>query len=290
MRIITSLFVLLLTSCATTPTAQSTPTRDDALSRFAELFQFLPDDMQSYWFTDGRGLEGMELNRLEPDVLEAVAAGDFEAPTDVGIGSHRFVQVRLRASGVAPPGIAEWVGEYSEHQPAAPIGDRPVWRVSEHRHQPRWIAFVDDRFTLMASSPQLLERALQRAGDRAGVLRSMPSPAALVVDAREVLLLRPRPQPDEVPQARPGILCGGPSPRAPLLAQAWLGADGSHERLQLQAATPEQLAEFVRAWSAFTGLTASAMREQDGLYVVEFDMHGDAGLFLWLLFGLHVFI
>ena len=283
MRVAASLLPLLLSACASPPTS----TGDDALSRFAVLLPFVPAGMQSYWFSDARGLEQ---NRLEPDVLQVRAGRDFEAPHLAHVGAHAFVEVSWREPTATPPGR----DEYLDLEVAEPIAGTPTFFASGARTGVRNVlAFVGDGITVRASTRELLAEALQRSGDRKRLLRSLPAPALLSPHAREILLLLPRPQPDQVPHFRAPILCGAPSPTTPLLAQANL--DGiDYVELRLIGRSHEALADYARLWSAFThqqagGVNALGTSPDDG-FAIDFVMRDPSGLYLHLLFGLHLMI
>ncbi|MEO6593501.1 MAG: hypothetical protein ABIP94_01970, partial [Planctomycetota bacterium] len=169
-----------------------------------------------------------------------------------------------------------------------PIGEHPVWRVTDYAgRNPEWLTFVDGRFVVRASSPELLASALARTGRRERLLAFAPKTSAFAEDASEFLLLQPRPQPEQAAHYRPGLRCSYASPDTVVLAQLFARGEGG--RLQLLGASQPEIEGFVQRWSAEVREKPSPSYVYRGLHAIDLELDG-ASLWLSLLFGLHMFL
>ncbi|MGK0202853.1 MAG: hypothetical protein ACI89X_000190 [Planctomycetota bacterium] len=198
--------MLALTACASSPVTRDPG--DDALRRFDELCQFLPPGMSSYWFSDW--VSELPTERAEGEsILIARAASDFRSlPGIPGMGKESSVDVHDFSKGLYG-GLEErtddWIIE-------PPIAGHPVRRTkATGEEQVYWIAFVDKRFQVSATSRPLLVRALARSGTRQSLLAFMPDLSVLDAKTTDLIFCRPRPQPT--------TMFGAPSPTSTLMVQ-----------------------------------------------------------------------
>lgn len=155
-----------------------------------------------------------------PRAMRVAKCGSaFEAPKGTGYGRYRGVEV----FDFGPNGLHHYVRE--EGAPATSLRGVPVWFTPES-DPPRycaasWHAAVDDRFLVLSSDRDELERALARGGDLASLLQPFPAVHAIAGDVEAIVCALPRPD-DTTYWGRPVpletiVVCVRRSPRSLLI-------------------------------------------------------------------------
>ena len=203
--------LIALTACASN--ADTRAHGNTALTRFDELCKFLPAGMQSYWLSDWSSESPTTVDESEHRKI-ARAAKDFQSPPGIpGTGTETSVVVYDYGQGPhAHPATEigeDWIQD-------AKIGEELVWRTQERPDQQTfWIAFVDGRYQVNATSRQLLTEALTRQETAQSILAFVPDLSVLASHTAEIIICRPRPQPTTP--------FGGPSPTSLMMLQVHAG-------------------------------------------------------------------